>query len=68
MASYDYRCRECGAVFEVRRSVTADSRDDRCPAGHEDVTRLWSAVALSSGAAAQAGSGGCCGGACYCGG
>ena len=65
MAAYDYRCAECGVVFEVRRPVTADARDARCPDGHAEVTRLWSAVALSSGAPSPTpAASGCCGGGC----
>jgi putative FmdB family regulatory protein len=67
MAAYDFRCRVCDSQFEVRRSVTDDGAVT-CPAGHEDVSRLWSAVALGGSAApvaAQAGGGGgCCGGGC----
>jgi putative FmdB family regulatory protein len=69
MAAYDYRCRTCDRSFEVRRSVTDDSAVT-CPSGHDDVARVWSAVALGGGsgsspsmAAAPAG-GGCCGGGC----
>ena len=72
MAAYDYRCLACDRGFEVRRSVTEDRTDVRCPEGHAEVARVWSAVAVttgaSSGAAAApaqgAGGGGCCGGGC----
>jgi putative FmdB family regulatory protein len=78
MAAYDYRCHDCGNVFEVQRpmSAAADPTGLRCPDGHADVTRVWSAVALATGAAggmaapaprAGAPAGGCCGGACGCG-
>jgi putative FmdB family regulatory protein len=81
MAAYDYRCRTCDSTFEVHRSVTAtaDPAEVLCPSGHADATRVWSAVAVSSGSpfssafnfnpAAQAApsGGGCCGGACGCG-
>jgi putative FmdB family regulatory protein len=75
MAAYDYRCRTCASTFEVHRPVTAsaDAAQVRCPAGHADATRVWSAVALAAGAAgapaprATAPAGGCCGGACGCG-
>jgi putative FmdB family regulatory protein len=71
MATYEYRCRDCGDVFEVRRAMSAAAVDVRCPAGHSDATRVWSAVAFAGGAApARAGApagGGCCGGGC-CGG
>jgi putative FmdB family regulatory protein len=68
MATYEYRCRDCGDVFEVRRPMSAVAVDVRCPAGHTDATRVWSAVAFAGGGApggssAPAG-GGCCGGGC----
>jgi putative FmdB family regulatory protein len=71
VAAYEYRCRECQNVFEVRRSIhqTAPTAV-LCPAGHADTSRVFSAVAVSVGAgagsapvAAPAG-GGCCGGGC----
>lgn len=68
MAAYDYRCRECDGVFEVRRSIAADAAPVRCPQGHEDVARVWSAVSVGGLATASApaatGGGGCCGGGC----
>jgi len=73
MAAYDYRCRTCDSVFEVHRPMTAEADGVRCPGGHDEVTRVWSAVALATGAAGSRpvatapASGGCCGGGC-CGG
>jgi putative FmdB family regulatory protein len=73
MAAYDYRCRVCDTVFETRRAITEQASDVQCPAGHTDVARIWSAVAITGsarpGAApapapAMAGGGGCCGGGC----
>jgi putative FmdB family regulatory protein len=68
VAAYDYRCRVCDRLFEVRRPIGAESGAVRCPAGHDDVARVWSAVSvggLAAGAAgAAAASGGCCGGGC----
>jgi putative FmdB family regulatory protein len=67
MAAYDYRCRACERVFEVRRPMTAETADIRCPCGHDDVTRVWSAVALAGAPGAEpapAAGGGCCGGGC----
>jgi len=70
MAAYDYRCRTCDSVFEVHRSVTAVANGVHCPDGHDEVTRVWSAVAIAGGAStpaaapAAAPSGGCCGGGC----
>ena len=75
MPSYDYRCRQCGSTFEVRRSMTAADTVTVCPQGHDDTVKLLSTVAIGGlatatrtapKAAAPAG-GGCCGGGC-CGG
>ncbi len=69
MAAYDYRCRECGETFEIRRSVLSDESATACPYGHSDVVRVWSAVAVTgaaglAGTPAPQGGGGCCGGGC----
>jgi putative FmdB family regulatory protein len=77
MPRYEYRCRACGATFEVARPMSESSAPCACPAGHDDTVKLLSTVAVggistSAGQAAPgrfAGSGGgCCGGACGCGG
>jgi len=62
--AYDYRCRDCEMVFTVERSMSAVATAERCPEGHEDVVRVWSAVSVGGRAAAPAPSGGCCGGGC----
>jgi putative FmdB family regulatory protein len=60
---YEYRCRTCDTVFELRRSM-ADADDAACcPEGHHDVLRRLSTFA-SVGSAAPPG--GPCGGACAC--
>jgi putative FmdB family regulatory protein len=64
VASYDYRCRVCGRLFEVRRAIGAEGGAERCPAGHDDVARVWSAVSVGGVATAAAAPGGCCGGGC----
>lgn len=69
MAAYDYRCRVCDSAFEVRRGVTEEPGEVRCPSGHGDVARVWSATAVVGAASAapvraSAPSGGCCGGGC----
>jgi putative FmdB family regulatory protein len=67
MASYDYRCRDCDAAFEVQRGITAEEGVVRCPAGHTDVIRVWSTVGVATGggsAAPASSGGGCCGGGC----
>lgn len=72
MAAYEYRCRSCASVFTVQRAMSDPSAAPRCPAGHDDVVRVFSAVAVTGRATAGAGlpaggGGGCCGGACGCG-
>jgi len=72
MPRYDYRCRSCGATFELRRPMSQSDAPAMCPAGHGDAVKLMSMVAVTgtasggSGAAAPAegGGGGCCGGGC----
>ena len=76
MAAYDYRCRTCDTVFEVRRGISEEPSDVRCPDGHVAVARVWSAVAVGGRATvtasavtaaaspAAAAGGGCCGGGC----
>jgi putative FmdB family regulatory protein len=65
MATYDYRCRDCDHVFTVQRAMTDVATLVRCPRGHEDVARVWSAVSVTGTANAPAPrAGGCCGGGC----
>jgi putative FmdB family regulatory protein len=76
MPRYEYRCRACGSTFEVTRPMSESSAPCACPAGHDDTVKLLSAVAIGGmsssagpGPGRFAGSGGgCCGGACGCGG
>jgi putative FmdB family regulatory protein len=67
---YEYRCRSCGATFELSRPMAEASQPCLCPQGHGDTVKLLSTVSLS-GSRAGAGNaggdgGGCCGGACGC--
>ncbi|HVV74473.1 MAG TPA: zinc ribbon domain-containing protein [Mycobacteriales bacterium] len=68
MAAYEYRCRVCDAGFTVQRAMSDVATLVRCPAGHEDVARVWSAVAVTGSASAPSPAprqgGGCCGGGC----
>ncbi|MEV0648441.1 zinc ribbon domain-containing protein [Phytomonospora sp. NPDC050363] len=67
MPRYDYRCRACGATFELTRPMSESSDPATCPQGHEDSVKLLSTVGLTGGAAAPVGGGGgggCCGGGC----
>jgi len=69
---YEYRCRACGATFEISRPMSESSAPCTCPEGHDDTVKLLSAVAVGGGASSgdrggQAGGGACaCGGACCC--
>ncbi|HVU62047.1 MAG TPA: zinc ribbon domain-containing protein [Mycobacteriales bacterium] len=64
MAAYDYRCRVCAKTFTVQRAMSDVATLVRCPAGHQDVVRIWSAVAVTGSAPAPRAAGGCCGGGC----
>ncbi|WP_441246264.1 FmdB family zinc ribbon protein [Kitasatospora sp. McL0602] len=68
MPRYDFRCRTCGATFELRRTMAQANDPAVCPEGHQDTVKLLSAVAVTGGAPQQApsggGGGGCCGGGC----
>ncbi len=74
MPLYEFRCRSCDDVFEVRRPMSESGDPAACPSGHDDTVRLLSVFAKTG--AAGAGSpmptggpsgGGCCGGGCGCG-
>ena len=70
MPVYEYRCRSCDEVFEVRRPMSESSEPATCPDGHADAVRLLSVFA-SVGASRSAGSDapaptGSCGGGCAC--
>lgn len=73
MPIYEYYCAPCGAVFELRRPVSAALDAAGCAQGHAAARRVVSAFATvraSSGGGVELGSagGGCgCGGACACG-
>ncbi|MYS23548.1 MULTISPECIES: FmdB family zinc ribbon protein [unclassified Streptomyces] len=76
MPRYEYRCKSCGATFEMRRPMSqANAAAPPCPQGHDDTVKLLSTVSVgasssSSSAASSApapasgGGGGCCGGGC----
>jgi putative FmdB family regulatory protein len=69
---YDFRCRTCGATFEVVRRMAGSGDPATCPEGHRDTVKLMSLVAVGgrtgdTPAAMPTGGGGCCGGACGCG-
>jgi putative FmdB family regulatory protein len=68
---YEYRCRTCDDVFELRRPMSESSEPATCPDGHPGAVRLLSVFAsvgasTSSDSSASAPSMGCGGGcACY---
>ncbi|MFD6419737.1 zinc ribbon domain-containing protein [Streptomyces sp. NPDC060194] len=70
MPRYEFRCRTCDSTFEVSRPMAESSAPASCPVGHEDTTKLLSAVAVGGSAGAApapsggGGGGGCCGGGC----
>ena len=65
MPAYDYRCRTCDAVFEVRRGLDDTPAPAPCPQGHEQTSRVFTPVAVGGAASAPAPTGGgCCGGGC----
>jgi putative FmdB family regulatory protein len=72
MPRYEYRCRACGATFEVNRPMSESGAPATCPGGHDDTVKLLSTVALGGGTSAAGiprgapAGGGCCGGACGC--
>ncbi len=76
MPRYEYRCRACGATFELTRPMSESADPCACPEGHDDTVKLLSTVAVGGRAAPSAGrvggpaqgrAGGCCGGSCGCG-
>ena len=73
MPRYEYRCRACGETFERTRPMSESSAPAACPQGHDDTVKLLSTVAVGGRASATpsrsyGAGGGCCGGACGCGG
>jgi putative FmdB family regulatory protein len=71
VAVYEYRCRSCDEVFEVRRPMSEADAPAVCPSGHDDAVRLLSVFAGVSAGAATGSSvsnapTGPCGGGCAC--
>lgn len=76
MALYEFRCRTCDEVFEVRRPMAEAGAPAPCPDGHTDTVKLLSMFARTGASALvgagpapmpSLGGGGCCGGGCGCG-
>jgi putative FmdB family regulatory protein len=69
MARYEYRCRTCDEVFEVRRPMSEAPATVPCPDGHTDTVKLLSAFASVGTSSANGSAGapaGPCGGSCAC--
>jgi putative FmdB family regulatory protein len=66
MARYEYRCRTCDEVFEVRRPMSDTPATVPCPEGHMDTVKLLSAFASVGAGPASNPPPGPCGGACAC--
>ena len=75
MPLYEYRCKECDEVFELRRTMSESNEPAPCSQGHLNSIKLLSAfasVGVSSGSFGSAPSpspmprGGGCGGGCAC--
>jgi len=68
MAVYEYRCRTCDDLFELRRPMSESDAPAQCPQGHADTVRLLSVFASAGVGASSAGEmpAGGCGPACAC--
>jgi putative FmdB family regulatory protein len=59
MPMYEYRCDECGNLYEQLRRMSDADRDLECPkCGSHDVERQLSAFAMSGGGAGACAPGG----------
>lgn len=59
MPIYEFQCRKCGHVFEVRVEGLKSSGKPECSeCGQSDVERLWSTFSQGSGKAGSCGGGG----------
>lgn len=66
--TYEFRCRQCGETYDVKRSMDASNEPAPCPLGHDDTVRLLTVSAAGGSRQADSPSGGgCCGGGCGCG-
>ncbi|MBN1351815.1 zinc ribbon domain-containing protein [candidate division KSB1 bacterium] len=64
MPIYEYRCHNCGFIFEEFQSIKADPAQTKCPkCGEQRSERLLSAFSSvnASGSGSVASSGGSCG-------
>lgn len=59
MPIYEYRCQQCGEIYEKLRRIQDADRDLRCPkCESENVQRMVSAFATGSGGCAPSPGGG----------
>jgi putative FmdB family regulatory protein len=68
MAVYEFRCRTCDDLFELRRPMSESDAPAECPQGHADTVRLLSVFAsagVTAGSGGEMPAGGC-GPACAC--
>jgi putative FmdB family regulatory protein len=73
MAVYEYRCRTCDDLFEMRRPMSESDAPAECPQGHADTVRLLSVFASAGVATGSVGAmpvgampAGGCGAGCAC--
>ena len=68
MPVYEYRCRTCDDLFELRRPMSESDACAECPHGHLDTVRLLSMFAAAGTARGDGGEmpAGGCGPACAC--
>ena len=66
MAVYEYRCRTCDDLFELRRPMSESDATAECPQGHVDSVRLLSVFASAGAATGGEVAAGGCGPACAC--
>jgi putative FmdB family regulatory protein len=60
MPMYEYRCQDCGALYEQLRRMSEADNDLECPrCGSKQVKRQVSACAVNSGGTNSGGGGGC---------
>jgi putative FmdB family regulatory protein len=72
MPVYEYRCRTCDDLFELRRPMSESNAPADCPSGHADTVRLLSVFASAGASLAEAAPSagsrpvGGCGAGCAC--
>jgi len=60
MPIFEYKCNDCGGVFELLKTTSEDNKEVRCSkCGSENVTKLISAGSSLSGGGMSLNSAGC---------